>query len=200
MQAMKRSVGLVIAAVAILSLVIGCASTSSGVTSTGVPTDLPDFMLKPPKNRDALYGIGQAKSADSAMALTTAKNRALVSLAQQINVNVQNMFTDFTQTAGVAGSEQILQFQQNVTRNLTQAKLSGAQIEEQYIAKDGTWFVLMSLNIGDAKSAVQASVNAAADQNAAYAAYKAEKAVAAMNDALDRSLAADQPAPKVVSE
>ncbi|MDR2393518.1 MAG: hypothetical protein LBD93_05120 [Treponema sp.] len=67
---------------------VGCASSAS---TGGVHAELPDFVMNPPIQEDAIFGIGSAKLTTANQSLTMAEGRARQSLAFQLNANVQAM-------------------------------------------------------------------------------------------------------------
>ncbi|MDR2607401.1 MAG: LPP20 family lipoprotein [Treponema sp.] len=168
-------------------MVTGCASgpKSDNVQKETVAqaADAPSWYLKPPKSEDAIYGRGVAKMADLNMSQRMAENRATVAIALTLNANVQSMITDFTQSAGNAGSEQTLNFQQSVSRTTTDAKLSGLEVEDVHVGKDGSYYVLMSMSKADAARQAAAILD---NEVAKYSEFKAMEALKMMDAQLKK--------------
>ena len=137
---MKQSFA-VAAALAVFLVVTGCASRPN---IERPPEDVPSWYLVPPKADDVIYGVGSARMQTLDASRRFAENRARVSIAQSINARVQSMITDHI--SGSEGSNQAMtNFQESVSRSLTDATLAGVEIAEAKVGGDGTVYVLVSI-------------------------------------------------------
>jgi hypothetical protein len=159
---------------------VGCASSPS---KGGSQADLPEFVMNPPIQEDALFGIGSAKLSTINQSMTMAESRARQSLAFQLNTNVQAMITDYARSAGTTDSQASLEFAETVGRQLTQATLSGTTVVNRKQTKDGTLWVLMSYRKSDA---AKAAANIIENEASKYAEFKAMEALKLMDQQLDR--------------
>jgi hypothetical protein len=178
---MKKSVPVLLICLLIFSFIgFGCASAPSagpGADSNEMPPWLNEL---PPEN--ALWGIGIAKQSNLAMSKTTAEARGRVSIAQQLNSYIQAMFIDYNRDAGANGSQANISLQESISRQVTNMQLTGATPVRNWVAKDGTYWVLIECP----KSTVKDSVSSIIDNEAAqYAEFKASQAL----DMLDAQLA-----------
>ncbi len=197
---MKKSVYMLLTALMALSLVLGgCGSAPAPAPVQ--QSDIPDFVLNPPDDEDGIYGIGQAKINDDALSRTTAENRAFVSLAQQLEVNVKNMFTDYTSNAGSNADPRILNAQDNITQTLTNQRLSGMRITQRYKASDGTWYALARISTADAKSSSKDALDSILNNELAdYSEFRKQQAMDAMDAAIENTFGKNQGRPTVVDE
>ncbi|MDR1301585.1 MAG: hypothetical protein LBK43_03835 [Treponema sp.] len=161
---------------------VGCTSSPAS-SKAGGQADLPDFVMNPPLQEDAIFGIGSAKLSSDNQSLTMADARARQSLAFQLNANVQAMITDYARSAGTENSQASLEFSESIGRQLTQTTLSGAIAVKREKAKDGTLWVLMSYSKADAAKAAAGIIETEASK---YAEFKAMEALKMMDQQLDR--------------
>jgi hypothetical protein len=133
---------------------------------------------------DVLWGIGAAKQSSVSMARTTARNRAVVDIARQIDSRVKAMFTDYNRDAGTTGSQANLSLQEDVTRTLTDVDLSGTETNANWTAPDGTYWIRVSYP----KANLLKTAEQIFDSEAArYAEFKADEALSIMENELSRS-------------
>jgi hypothetical protein len=178
---MKKSVPMLLISLLVFSFVgFGCASTQSagpGADSNEMPPWLNEI---PPEN--ALWGIGIAKQSNLSMSKTTAEARGRVSIARQLNSYIQAMFTDYNRDAGTSGAQANVSLQEDISRQVTNLQLTGSTPIRNWVAKDGTYWVLIECP----KSTVKDSVSGIIDNEAAqYAEFKASQAL----EMLDAQLA-----------
>ena len=180
-----------VAAIAVLALlglvVVGCGSspqTSGGsAPATAQDPTMPPWIDDLPPE-DVLWGIGAAKQSSISMARTTARSRAVVDIARQIDSRVKAMFTDYNRDAGTSGSQANLSLQEDVNRTLTDVDLSGTETNANWTAPDGTYWIRVSYPKANLlKTAEQIFVSEAAR----YAEFKADQALAIMENELSRS-------------
>lgn len=167
----------------------GCKSSPASAGSG--PADTPDWINELPPE-DALWGIGTARQSSAAMTMTTAEARARMSIARQLQTKAQGMFTDYNLDAGNAGSQANASLQEDVSRQLTNADLSGARPIKKWQSRDGAWWYLVEMKKSDAKAKVAGILG---NEEAAFAQFKAQQALQMM----DAQLAKNEK-PLVVSE
>jgi len=159
----------------VLALVFGLAACGS--KPAGAASDIPPWLNDLPGD-DALWGIGSAKQSSMSMSMTTAENRARTSLARQLNVKVQNMFTDYNLDAGNVKNQANTSLQEDVTRQITNMDVSGARTIQRWQGKDGTWWFLVEMKKADAKKQVASILG---NEEAAFAQFKAQQALQLMD-------------------
>jgi hypothetical protein len=166
--------------------VVGCSSTPAA-KSGAANTNLPDFVLNPPVQEDAIFGIGSAKLSSLNQSMTMAEARARQSLAFQLSANVQAMITDYARDAGTVNNTTALQLSEQVGRQLTQTTLVGAVPVKREQTPDGTFWVLVSYSKSDAAKAASSAMKGVIDNEAArYAEFKTMDALRLMDDQLDK--------------
>lgn len=185
MKKLMKSVSM-IAVLALLGLaMVGCASSPQTSGSAPVAQDptLPTWIDELPPE-DVLWGIGAAKQSTVSMSRTTARNRAVVDIARQIDSRVKAMFTDYNRDAGTASSQANLSLQEDVTRTLTDVDLSGTETQRNWTAPDGTYWI----RVAYPKANLLKTAEQIFDSEAArYAEFKADEALAIMQNELSRS-------------
>ena len=163
----------------VLSLIlplIGCASSPVQTGPTTTPEWLNDF---PPE--DSLWGIGVAKQSSTHLSMSTAEARARTAVARQLDTLVQAMFTDYNLDAGNVNNQANTSLQEDVSRQVTDLNLSGAQPIKRWEAPDGTWWYLVEYKKSNARTAVASILE---NEEAAFAQFKAQQAL----EMLDRQL------------
>jgi hypothetical protein len=178
-------------ALIIAVMAMGCASSSPTVGTD--PSDLPDFVLNPPSQEDAIFGMGSAKLSSDNQSMSIAEARARQSLAFQLNANVQAMITDYSREAGTQNNTASLEFVESVGRQVTQAQLNGVVPVKREKLKDGTWWVLVSYSKADAAKAAAGIIENEASR---YAEFKAMDALQRMDDQLSKINTTPEPVTK----
>jgi hypothetical protein len=146
--------------VVLLLTAVSCASKAQGgTTGPGIDnTDVPGFLVNPPQLEDSLLGIGIAKMSNMNMSRNMAENRARVAISQQLSTHVRNMIDDMA-SESEGDRSTVLNFSQSVSRSLSEANLVGTKVIENYVAKDGTFYCLMSYSIGAAQKLAEDQIN-----------------------------------------
>jgi hypothetical protein len=157
----------------VFALVFSLAACKSKPPAAGSASDIPPWLNDLPGD-DALWGIGTAKQTSLQASMTTAENRARTSLARQLNVKVQNMFTDYNLDAGNVRNQANTSLQEDVTRQITNMDVSGARSIQRWQGKDGTWWFLVEMKKADAKKQVASILG---NEEAAFAQFKAQQAL-----------------------
>jgi hypothetical protein len=169
-------------------LVSGCASKPQSGGS-----DMPDFVLNPPSQEDALFGIGSAKQSTEQMTITMADSRARQSLGFQLSANVQAMITDYAREAGTENNTASLEFAEVVGRQLVNVELRGATVVKREKMKDGTYWVLMSYNKA---AAAQMAATVLETESSRYSEFKAKEALQLMEQQLSKTTTKPEPVTK----
>jgi hypothetical protein len=166
---MKRSLSICFMAIAVVLLAASCGGSPDAEQDPNIPVWLNDF---PPE--DALWGIGSAKQSSGQLSMNTAEARARTSIARQLNVKVDAMFTDYMRDAGTVGSQTALSLQEDVSRQITSMQLNGSRPIKRWQAPDDTWWYLVEYKISDARAALAPMFTS---EEARYAEFKAEEAL-----------------------
>ena len=167
---MKKFFSLVLV-LALVLMAAACASAGHG------PVNTPPWINEIPDEGE-IWGIGIAKQSSPAFSMQTAEERGRVAVARQLSSKVQAMFIDYNLDAGNAGSQANSSLQENVSRSLTNMDISGTRPIKRWQASDGTFWILMALNIADAKAAVASILG---NEEALYAQFKAQQALQMMD-------------------
>jgi hypothetical protein len=182
---MKKFAVVLVCLLAVLA--IGCSSVppDTRVDDPNVPEWLNDF---PPE--DALWGIGSAKQSTDNMSMTMAEARARQNIANQLSVEVQGMITDYARDAGTVNNQTSLALAESVSRQVTDAKLSGVTPINRWKSPNGTWWFLLQLKKADAAKAAADIVDSEA---ARYSEFKAMESLKLMDAQLAKKN--DKPVP-----
>lgn len=179
---MKRVLLIVLMVVSVL-LVVSCASEKV--------SDLPDFVLNPPMADDVIYGVGYGHQSKFSLSLTVAETNARADIARQIETVIQASVTDYAQEAGVDDNTQVISFVETVTREITDQKLSGAKPVSREQDSDGGVWVLMQLD--KAQMVLAAEEAFVRNEDAAFANFKAEQALAKLDYQLNNNPTVSEP-------
>ena len=167
-------------------LVFGCGSSPQKVSDPSMP---PWINERPPE--DMLWGIGVADNAQVQMRMTMADSRARQDLSRQLQVLTQGMVTDYAREAGGINNTAALQFSETITRQLSQATLSGAVREQVWTAPDNkTLWTRLQMSKADAAREIQKAVDSEA---ARYAEFKAMDALKEMDFQMQKNNLSPQP-------
>lgn len=121
MKALKVLVPVLIAALLLISF--GCGRNRTTVKPSGEPVYYPTWW-NTQGDEENVCTYGSATRMSETLAMETAKNQALATAAQYVEVEVQAMMKVYEEEAGVI-DPQLLQLSQNVIRSVTQARFSG---------------------------------------------------------------------------
>ena len=184
---MKKALLIFTAALLAFALV-SCGSDPQPVVDNPgtVPAgmDVPDWFMMPPLADDAIYGIGVAKLSDLARARDVAMSRARADIARQISVTVDTMLTDYFQEAGVENDTQTMQFIESITKEVASVELKGATPAKNYIAKDGTVYVMLQYPLNSFVEEQVADIFQR-NESAEFAEFKADQALQKLNHELE---------------
>lgn len=170
----------------IIASFIGCGSSSQ--TAAPPPPEAPEWVTKPPRAVDAIYGIGMANVGSNAvLARQKAEDAARQEIAKVIDTRVKNMMDRFMQEhqdlVNVESSTSV-EFTRSVSRSVSQASLTGAQIEEVW--QDVSNKIIYAKAIVTKTDIVQqVKSNAAAQKQAAFLEKKTDEALKTLDKALE---------------
>ena len=162
----------VLSMVAVILLVFGACMSGP---EEKPPTDIPKFYLNPPESDDALYGVGSARMSKLDSSRKMAIARAREDIAFQVSTTVKAAITDYAQEAGAEDNNQVLNFVETISRQLTETRLAGTKISDVYVSKDGTVFALVEYPLGDFISNVETEFTR--NEDAAFSEFKAAEAL-----------------------
>ena len=74
--------------------------------------------------------------------------------------------------SGIGDNAKALEFTQSVSKGVTDATLTGAMIKETFLAKDGTYFVLMEYSLDDVR---RHAIESARQEEAAWNEFRADQ-------------------------
>jgi hypothetical protein len=183
---MKKAFSILLV-LALVFMAAACKSTPPTSTTTG-PTATPDW-LNDVAPEDVIWGIGIARQSSASMSMTTAEARARVAVARLLNTKVQAMFTDYNLDAGNVNNQANTSLQEDVSRQITNMNVSGARVIKRWQAPDGTWWFLVEMKKSDAMTEIASIMG---NQEALYAQFKAQQALAIMDSLLAGSVPAVQ--------
>jgi len=181
-------------------LVLSLAFFAFGCRGTPAPVAVADPTMPPWINdmppEDVLWGIGVADNIQMNMRMTMADSRARQDIARQLNTVAQGMVTDYAREAGGITNAAVVQFQEMVSRQVTDVTLQGVVRDEQWMAPDGrTLWMRVRMNRADASRAAADEITRAIDSDAA--AFAQWRAMDALNR-MDEQLARNPPSPEPV--
>jgi hypothetical protein len=148
---------------------------------------------QPPE--DILWGIGVGSEAQMQMRMIMADTRARADIARQLNTMVQNMVVDYAREAGGIDNTAALQFAETITRNVSEASLTGAVRDVMWDTPDNkNLWVRVKMSKADAAAAAAAQAQKAIENEASrYAEFKAMDALRRMESQLDKYSSSPQP-------
>jgi GH24 family phage-related lysozyme (muramidase) len=172
-----------LALLCLAALFVACASAPGASGSSGGRGDTPEWLNEFPPE-DAMWGIGAAKQSTESLSMTMAEARARQSIAQQLSTRARGMITDFARDAGSGASQSSTQLAEAVSRQLTEAELTGATPIRRWKGPDGTWWYLVQYPKAEAAKTAAGVVDTEA---ARYAEFKAMDALRMMDAELAAS-------------
>jgi hypothetical protein len=192
---MKKQLFLSAALVAVLVLGACKSVPQSGSAAGTVPAGITDPSFPPWINDQPpageLWGIGSANSAQIHMRMTMADSRARQDLARQLETLAQGMVTDYSREAGGIAETTALQFGETISRQVTNAKLTGAVTDLRWAPPDNkTLWVRVKMSKEDAAGNIQQAVDSEA---ARYAEFKAMEALKMMDQQLEKNPQSPRP-------
>ena len=167
-----------------LLILEGCAAKmESGTTESRESRDVPEWATSRPSMEGMIYGVGQARKQNPSLAKNVAAQRARDEVAAAVNIRVESLVKDFMQESGVGERAEALEFTQSVSKGVADATLTGAMIKETYLARDGTYFVLVEYSLDQAR---RAAIESARKEEALWNEFKAGQGFDALEAELDK--------------
>jgi len=131
--------------------------------------EAPEWVENRPAIEGSIVGVGQSKNQNPGVAKNIAAQYARDEIAASVTVKVESLINNFMQAGGIGGEAGALGFTQAVIGGVTEATLAGAMIRETFIAKDGTYFVLLEYSLDNVRRSVMQS---ARQEAAAWSEFK----------------------------
>jgi hypothetical protein len=174
---MKKRVAVVAVVIVTVLLIASCAGGAEEEKddSPAAQAGAPNWYLNPPIADDAIYGVGSANMSRLDTSRKMAVSRAREDIAFQMNASIEAAIVDYVQEAGVDDNNQVVNFVENISRQVTETTLQGARTEQVAQGPDGTVYALVSYpKDGFIDAADQAFQR---NEDAAFAEFKAEQAL-----------------------
>ena len=172
----------------------GCRGTPAPAPVAAADPTMPPWVNDvPPEN--VLWGIGVADNVLINMRMDVADSRARQDIARQLNTVVHGMVVDYAREAGGIADAAVVQFQETVSRQVTEATLRGVHRDVMWTAPDGrTLWMRVRMNKVDASMAAADEITRAIDSDAAaFAQWRAMDALNRMDDQLSRNPPSPEP-------
>ncbi|MDR2740337.1 MAG: LPP20 family lipoprotein [Treponema sp.] len=176
---MKKGLCVCFMALAVTMLALSCKGGPAARQDPNTPPWFDEFAPE-----GLIWGVGSAKQSSEQLAMTTAEARARTSVARQLGVKVDAMFTDYMRDAGTVDSQTALSLQEDVSRQLTSLQLNGVQPNARWKAPDGTYWYRVEYKISDAKTALAPVFTS---EEAKYAEFKAQEALRMLDAQLSKN-------------
>ena len=191
---MKRRFVVIVLVVAVAFIAISCATAPTPAPVAMADPSFPPWINDMPPE-DVLWGIGVADNVQMQMRMTMADSRARQDIARQLNTVVQGMVTDYAREAGGISDAAVTQFQETISRQVTEATLQGVVRDEQWMAPDGrTLWMRVRMSKADASRAAANEIARAVDNEAAaFAQWRAMDALNRMDDQFARTPTTPEP-------
>jgi hypothetical protein len=172
---------------------LGCLSAMTigcGGKKTAAPrndSDVPDFVLNPPKEIGVIFGTGIAEQQSPQLAKETADLRARKEIATILSSKVSSMFKDFLSQAGVGTAAEASELASSVTRSITDVELTGVTIERREYYK-GKMYSMAKLAIDANLNVLINNVitNAFSNQESLLTQFKAKQGFEELDKQLDK--------------
>jgi len=164
----------------------GCGGSSQ--TAAPPAPEAPEWVTRPPKAVNAIYGVGMANVGPNAvLARQKAEDAARQEIAKVIDTRVKNMMDRFMQEhQDLVNTESSTsaEFTRSVSRSVSQASLAGVQIEEVW--QDVSNKIIYAKAVVTKTDVVQqVKSNAAAQKQAAFLEQKTDDALKTLDKALE---------------
>ena len=146
-------------------LFAGCAQDSSSSVAQA-PTQIknkfasaPAWVLTPNvEGGICAVGIAGATQAGMAFQRTQAMANGRDELARQLELKVNNMVKDFTQTTGVGNASTVDRVSSTVSKQVASQTLAGSKQKAMWVADDGEVYVLMVMDPNAVANATKEAV------------------------------------------
>ena len=173
-----------------LAVFVSCGSPPPQPQPPAV-SELPDFYLNPPIADDAIYGVGSGQASTLELARSRANSAALRDIARQVETTVESALVEYTQEAGVDGNVQVIEFVEQISRQITDTVLRGAVPQEREIDSEGRVYELV---VYPKASLLEAAAEAfQRNEDAAFAQFQAQQALDFLDSQLENNPPQSQP-------
>lgn len=142
----------------------------------GVPQ--PAWVNKMPKNAETYYAVGYGKMSNKPNSIMRAEADAKDQIARWVTTSVKTALTNYTSDSGSGDNRQVLEFMENISKQVADQSLSGVERDEVWVDAEGGVYVMCSFpkaNVG--KNFEQVSGNFVRNEAAAFAEFKAKDAL-----------------------
>jgi hypothetical protein len=146
----------------------------------------PDWFLNTPDDKDYIYAAATDTSSNMQYAIDKASSLARDQIANTTGTKVMSMFKRFREEVGESETPEFMTMTTNVSKQVVSEVLNGTKVAKKEVAQKGNVFqayVLMSMPIGEANSALMARLKA--NQNL-YTRYRASQAFKELNDDVEK--------------
>ena len=133
----------------------GCSGPKQVVNDS----DMPDFVLNPPKEAGFLFGTGIAEQSSPQLAKETADLRAKKEISNILSQKVSNLMKDFMGQAAVGTGAEVTEFVQSVTKSISEVDLVGCSIEKREYKKGKMYSLARYPLDGAMRDAIKSAVN-----------------------------------------
>jgi hypothetical protein len=165
---------------ALVFMAVACGSQPSNLEKD---VNIPDFVANPPLSDEFIFGVGSAKLNNTSTSMQAADARARTDIATKLNTEVQAMIIDYSRTAGTENSQTAaLLFYESISRQLTEARLTGVEVVQRERTNDGTYWTLSRIS---KKDAAQVAADVIESEASKYAEFKAMEALRMMEQQLN---------------
>lgn len=163
------------------ALLVGACSAPTKVAECTFPNSAqpaPGWICDQPVEGMAVTAVGSATKSEAGLDFMKqmAATAARVQLAQQMQVQVENMIKQYAETTGAGSRETVDRVNTSVTKQITSQSLQGTRIVRSLQGPDGTMYVLVGLDPATAelvaKNAIKTSMN---NDQAAWQQFRSQK-------------------------
>lgn len=130
----------------------GCGSSQPALPDAQSEA-IPSWFLTPPQDPNYIFAPATMSSRDLQTAINRATQAARAEVGRVVEVHLEGMQKSFTEEVGVGDDATFRQMFEEVSRTVVATSLSGSQVKEQAIERDGNLFrayVLVEYPIGAA--------------------------------------------------
>lgn len=194
---MRRLMSFVVCAGIVFGGLMGCAATKSANPATENDShmndsDMPDFVLNPPKEAGFIFGTGIAEQKSPQLAKETADLRAKKEIAAVLSTKIGSMLKDYLGQAGIGTQAEVTEAVSSTTRAISEVELVGVQIEKRDY-KSGKMYSLAKYPLDDSfKQMIAASVTSAlSSKEALLSQFRAKQGFEELDKELDKMKAAE---------
>lgn len=166
----------------IFVLFAGCATKYN-------PDGSPVWTTKPPSSWRTYYTVGYGKLSNFQNSLLRAESAAKDRIARWASTSVRGALTNYFQDSGESGQRSI-EMMENISSQVVNISINGAELEEQWVDDDGGVWVLYSYPVKNLKEAYRMQ---AEDLERKDAQRKAEILVDYLDKELEKELGAESP-------